>query len=138
MKRVISGACLFLLLLTSACKKTIEKIAENKIISAMTDGQWRVTSFSQNSTDLTADFSEYKFQYYSNKTVDAIRNGVVEKTGNWDGDVDAMTTWANFSNAVNPIVLLNGTWHIDNNSWTFVVLSQSNGVETKNMRLDKL
>ena len=35
---------------------------------------------------ITSDFSAYKFQYYSNYTVDAIKNGVVEKTGTWDGE----------------------------------------------------
>ena len=80
----------------------------------------------------------YKFQYYSNKTVDAIKNGTVEKTGTWDGEASTMTTWANFANATPPLSLINGSWHINNNSWTFVEATQTIGGETKTMRLDKL
>ena len=103
-----------------------------------TDGQWKVTSFTQNGTDITSSFANYKFQYYSNKTVDAINNGSVEKTGTWDGSAITMTTSANFINASSPLNLINGNWHIDNNSWTFVVATQTVGAETKTMRLDKL
>lgn len=103
----------------------------------MTDGQWVVTSFTKNGTDITSSFTGYKFQYYSNKTVDAIKNGAVEKTGNWDGNASTMTTWADFPNVNEPLSLINGYWHIDNNSWTFVVASQNNGSETKTMRLEK-
>jgi hypothetical protein len=128
---------LFLLVSLSGCKKAIEKIQEDAIIRAMTDGQWKVTSFTVNGTDITSNFSSYKFQYYSNKTVDAINNGTVERTGTWDGDAGTMTTSANFAGAPTPLSLINGSWHIDNNSWTFVVASQQ-GAETKTMRLDKL
>ena len=49
-----------------------------------------------------------------------------------------MTTWANFSAAPNPIALINGTWNITKNSWTYVEASQTNGSEIKTLRLDKL
>jgi hypothetical protein len=103
----------------------------------MTDGQWVITSFTENGTDITSSFTGYKFQYYSNKTVDAIKNGTVEKTGSWDGSASSMTTWANFPGATSPLDLINGTWHINNNSWTYVVASQTNGTDSKTMRLDK-
>lgn len=125
------------ILLSSSCKKTIEKVAEDLVIKAMTDGQWVVTSFTQNGTNITSNFSGYKFQYYSNKTVDAILNGVKERTGNWDGNASAMTTWADFPGAANPILLINGTWQITNNGWTYVEATQTNGTEVKTLRLDK-
>jgi hypothetical protein len=49
-----------------------------------------------------------------------------------------MTTYANFTNPSYPIDLINGTWHINNNSWTFVVATQTVGSDTRVMRLDKL
>jgi hypothetical protein len=125
------------LLLFCGCKKTVEKIAENAILNAMTDGQWIVTSFKQNGTDITNSFSAYKFQYYRDKTVDAIKNGIVEEKGNWDGDALAKTTWANFPDAIAPIDLLNGTWQINDNGWTYVIATQTTGTEIKNLRLDK-
>jgi len=127
-----------LLLMLTGCKKLVEEIQQDLVIKAMTDGQWKITSFTQNGNNITANFSTYKFQYYSNKTVDAINNGSVEKTGTWDGNASTMTTSANFTGAVTPLSLINGSWHITNNSWTFVEATQTVGAETKTMRLDKL
>jgi len=136
MKQVI--IVLSFAIILAGCKKNIEKIKENAVISAMTDGQWVITNFVNNGNVITSDFSSYKFQYYSNKTVDAINNGVVEKTGTWDGDASTMTITANFPNAGPTVTLINGSWHIDNNSWTFVVASQISGSQAKTLRLEKL
>ena len=121
----------------TGCKKAIENKQEDLVIKAMTDGQWVITSFTLNSTAVTPDFVNYRFKYYSNKTVDAINKGNVEKTGNWDGNAGAMTTWANFTSPTYPLTLINGTWNITNNGWTYVVASQTNGTGVKSMRLDK-
>ena len=135
MKRLIP--LLFITILLGSCEKAVEKIGEDLVIKAMTDGQWRITKFTQNSIDITSNFSGYKFQYYSNKTVDAILNGVTERSGTWDGNASAMTTYANFPGATNPILLINGTWNITKNSWTYVEATQTNGTEVKTLRLDK-
>lgn len=125
------------ILLLAACKKTIQDVQEDLVIKAMTDGRWIVTSFTLNGSNITPDFSTYKFKYYSNKTVDAINNGTVEKTGTWDGNATTMTTSASFTGAVYPLALINGSWHIDRNGWTYVEATQTIGSETKTMRLDK-
>jgi len=127
-----------LVLLMTGCKKTVEDIQQDLVIRAMTDGQWTITSFTLNGSDITADFTNYRFKYYSNKTVDAIKNGTTEKTGTWDGNASTMTTWANFTAASYPLSLINGSWLITRNSWTYVEATQTNGTEVKNMRLDKL
>jgi hypothetical protein len=127
----------FLVVLLAGCKKAVENIQEDLVIKAMTDGQWKITSFTQNGANITSDFVSYHFKYYSNKTVYAVKNGTVEKTGTWDGDASAMTTWANFTSPPYPLNLINGSWHIDRNSWTYVEATQVNGSETKTMRLDK-
>jgi len=119
------------------CKKTIERKAENAIMKAMTDGQWVITSFISDSSNITSDFSAYRFQYFDNYTVDAIKNGMVENTGNWDGDYYSMSIVASFPNATNPLVLLNGTWHVTDNSWTYVKATMTVGTEVRSLRLDK-
>jgi hypothetical protein len=129
---------LIAVLALSGCKKAIEQIAEDMVIKAMTDGQWVITSFTQNGVDITNDFNGYKFQYYENRTVDAIKNGTLERTGIWNGDATKMTTYANFSGAPNPIALINGSWNITNSGWTYVVANQTNGTEVKTLRLDKV
>lgn len=120
-----------------SCHKVVQNAAENAILNAMTDGQWVVTSFTTNGTDITSDFSGYKFQYYRDYTVDAIKNGTVEKTGTWQADANAMNIVGNFPNAVNPLLLINGTWHIIDNGWTYVKATMTIGSETRTLRLDK-
>jgi hypothetical protein len=135
MKKYI--AFIFLTLSIGSCKKAIEKKQETTILKAMTEGQWVITNFTRNNATITPDFSPYQFKYYDNKTVDAINNGTVEKTGSWNGDINTLSIFANFSNAAYPLTLINGSWHIDNNSWTFVVASQNDGTETRTLRLEK-
>lgn len=135
MKKLVT---LFLgIVLLGSCKKTIEKVGEDLIIKAMTDGQWVITKFTQGGNDITSSFNGYKFQYYSNKTVDAILNGVKDKTGNWDGNATAYTTWVDFPGSTTPISLINGTWNITKNSWTYVEATQTTGTEVKTLRLEK-
>ena len=126
------------IILICSCKKTVENVAQDLVIQAMVNGQWVINKFTQNGNDITSSFSGYKFQYHSNKTVDAIKNGVKERTGNWEGNATLMTTWADFPGAPIPISLLNGTWNITKNSWTFVEATQTIGTEIKTFRLDKL
>jgi hypothetical protein len=135
MKRILA-VCLLTVLLTG-CKKTIEQVQEDLVIKAMTDGQWKITNFTLNSNNITADFTNYRFKYYGNKTVDAINSGSVEKTGTWDGNANTMTTSANFASPAFPLSLINGNWQITRNSWTYVEATQTVGTDTKTMRLDK-
>jgi hypothetical protein len=134
MKRLI---IILSLVCLAGCQKIIEKKAENAIMKAMTDGQWVITSFVSDSSNLTNNFSGYRFQYFDNYTVDAIKNGTVENTGNWQGDAQAMNISANFPNASNPLLLLNGTWHVTDNSWTYVLATMTVGTSTRSLRLDK-
>ena len=123
-------------LLLTACKKLVEQKAEDAILKAMTTGKWVITSFTTNGADITSDFSSYTFQYFDNYTVDAIRNGSVEKTGTWQGDANTMSISANFTNVTNPLLLLNGTWHITDNSWTYVNATMTVGSEVRTLRLE--
>jgi hypothetical protein len=135
MKRSLIAVLLLFVLM--GCKKAIQKQEENAIMKAMTDGQWVITSFTSNSSDITSDFTGYKFQFFSDFTVNAIRNGIIEKTGNWEGDINTMSILANFPNATDPLALLNGTWLITDNSWTYVKATMTVGTETRALRLDK-
>lgn len=129
----------FLIILCfSSCKKAIENVQEDLVIKAMTDGQWAITNFVLNGNTITGDFTGYKFKYKDNpKKVDAVKNGSVETTGDWGGNSSDMTTWANFSGSVAPLSLINGTWKITRNGWTYVEATQTSGTDTKIMRLDK-
>src|SRR5690349_14757839 len=111
MKKLIPALCLIFFF--TGCKKAIEKLKQDAVVNAMVDGQWVITSFVQNGTDITTNFTGYKFQYYRDKTVDAIKDGTLEKKGTWDGDASTMTTSASFTGVTAPLLLINGSWHID-------------------------
>lgn len=125
-------------LLVSCTPERIEEKQENLIIQAMVNGQWKVTGFNKGGTDITNDFAAYKFQFKENLTVDAINNGSVEKTGSWNADPNSQTIIANFNNAANPLILLNGTWTITSTTWTSVNANQTVTGELRTLRLDKL
>jgi hypothetical protein len=128
---------LFLAICTLSCEKAIEKAKEERIIEEITQGQWRVTNFVNAGIDVTADFSAYLFQFKTNKTVDAIKNGTIEKNGSWEGDVNNRTIKSLFSNASHPLVLLNGTWNITDSGDNYVVAYQVVNGQTRNLRLDR-
>jgi hypothetical protein len=127
----------FLFLSAGCIKKAVEQAQENIVIKAMTDGQWRVTHFDKAGTDMTADFTAYSFQFHADNTVDAINNGAVEKTGTWAADPNARTITSTFTNASPQLSLLNGTWKITDNSWTYVVATQTVNGEVLSLRIDK-
>ena len=128
---------LYVLIFLFALVSCIKKKQEEKVLDAMTNGQWKVTSFVKGNTDLTTSFASYRFQFKANNTVEAMNNGTVEKTGTWNEDVNAQTISSNFINAATPVVLLNGTWKITNNSWTWVEANQTVNNELLALRLDK-
>lgn len=135
----MKNICLLFLLMCSlgSCKKFIESAQEDAVIKAMTDGQWRVTKFTRDATDVTPNFGNYKFQFRENETVEAINNGTTETTGSWKGNADAKTIASNFPSGNATISLLNGTWNITKNSWTYVEATQTVNNEVRTLRLDK-
>ena len=121
----------------SSCNKMKESIGEDLIVNAMTDGQWRVTSYKRDANDVTGSFSSYTFQFREDKTVDAISNGAVESKGTWNGNAQNRTIASSFTNATATLQLLNGTWQVTKNSWTFVEATQTVNNEVRTLRLDK-
>ena len=119
------------------CKKIIDQQKENFVLSVMTEGQWVVTTFVNAGDTLTTEFNSYTFQFNRDYTVDAIRENVVADKGVWSGDPDAMNITASFPGADAPLSMINGVWHIDKNSLSYVIASQLNGGEEKVLRLDK-
>ena len=118
--------------------EVVERRQENLVMEAMTNGQWKVSSFIKGGTDITSDFNSYKFQFKTNYTVDAIQNGVLERTGTWTADPDAQTITSGFTNVSHPLTLLNGTFYIESTTWTSVDAKQTVNGELRILKLDKL
>lgn len=103
----------------------------------MTDGQWRVTIFKRDAADVTTSFSPYVFQFKKDNSVEAINTGSVESRGTWKGNAENRTIVSSFPSANSTVTLLNGTWQITKNSWTFVEATQTVNNEVRTLRLDK-
>lgn len=130
---------LIILLGLFGCKKQIEQIQNDLVIQAMTTGQWKMVSFIDGSTDVSSNFAPYTFQFKTDYTVDAINNSAVETSGTWGADADAKTITSNFSSqANNPLPLLNGTWKITKNSWTYVEANMTVSGILRTLRLEKI
>ncbi len=102
----------FLLISLASCKKVIDKAKEDAVINIMVDGQWFITKYLKANIDVTNDFTGYKFQFFENRTVDAIKNNAVQKTGTWRGNATALTIYSNFANADYPP--FPGKWNFSN------------------------
>ena len=126
------------LILTGSCKKQVEQVQMDALMNLITNGQWKVTSFKKGSEDVTGQFAPYNFQFKKNETVDAIKNGTVEKTGTWLGSATERTIKSSFGNVTEPLSLLNGTWLISKTSTTHVEASQEVNGQILSLRLDKL
>ena len=130
--------CFIVFTVLTGCKKITEKAEYDAITMAVTNGQWKVSRFVKGGNDVTIEFSEYKFQFLSNRTVDAIKNGSVNASGTWAANVENRSIASKFLNAQNPLLLLNGVWTITRNSWTFVEANQTINNEIYTLRLDKV
>ena len=108
MKRLVIPAWLLLLF---SCKKYIQKQEQNALEAEVTNGEWYVTGYEQNDSDITASFSGYLFKFGTSNTVTAV-DGNVSASGQWSDDINARTITANFPGATAPLVYLNETWTI--------------------------
>lgn len=127
-----------LIAIFTGCIKTAQQVQENIVIQAITTGQWKVTTFINDGTDVSSSFSAYTFHFKTDLKVDAINNGSVENTGSWNADANSKTITSNFSNPSATLLLLNGTWTITNSSLTSVDAILTLNGKTRTLRLDKI
>lgn len=124
-------------LLFFSCQKIKDKVGEDLIVRAITDGVWRITKYTKGGVDLTADYTDYRFQFRTDYTVEAINNGSTETRGNWQPDVATKIVSITFDNTLPLLMRLSGAWQITRNSWTFVEASQTVNGEVLTLRIDK-
>lgn len=136
MKRIL---VLVLLMSTlTGCKKTIENIKQNLVVKVMTDGEWKISSFTEDGAQLGADYSDYAFKFNENETMEARKSGTLQSSGTWHGDANALTISTLFNGVENPLLRTNGTWKIDNTTETTVNATQVGGNASRTMKLIKL
>ena len=85
----------------------------------MTNGHWRVESYSEGTINITELFNGYDFKFETDGTVTGA-NGRVTSKGTWAGDIENYTISSNFPGAEDPLKKLNGMWKITNTKLDFV------------------
>ena len=138
--RVCCGLLVLLVLSLGGvqCKKVKEDLGKKFIINAMTSGLWIVQVFTDNNIDITTDFSGYEFQFKEDGKVFAIKTATAEQVlGAWEGNVNDLTIFSNFPGAGDPLLKLNDTWKITNNTTKLVEAKPFNTARTAYLKLVK-
>ncbi len=118
------------------CKKTLQEKYEDILVKMMTNGSWKITSFKEGGTDITSAFNGWAYTFLDNGTMAAV-NGVNSQSGTWSSDIQAKKFTAQFSNPVDPIQKLNGTWYITSATQTIGKFTQTKNGTTYEMELVK-
>ncbi|RYY95731.1 MAG: hypothetical protein EOO11_15190 [Chitinophagaceae bacterium] len=124
--------------LLGGCKKFIEKKQEEAALEIVTNGRWKVSSFTVNGADSVARFTGYSFQFRENNTVEAYEGTVLQETGTWQVNVSTRSIFSAFTLPARALQLLNGTWLITDSSTTTVDATQSVNGEERKLHLDKI
>lgn len=109
----------FALVLSTSCKKAIEKKVEEKIMGAITTGEWIVEQYKEGENNLSNLFLNYYFKFNSNGTL----TGTIKSTatdGTWEPNKTDFTIFTDFPTAVDPLKKLNGLWKIKDSDWDYV------------------
>lgn len=117
------------LLIFGGCKKAIqrtqEQIAETLIVKAVTDGRWVVSVYKEGSNDYQPEFTDYEFQFKTDRTVDAVKNATTESTGVWSEDKVNIAISADYpTTASSTLQRLDGIWKLKSSTWTWVKAEQ--------------
>ena len=119
---VIAG--LFMMAFAS-CKKDDNSSSPSS--SVVTQGQWKVTLFSENGVVETSKFSNYVFTFNTNGTVSAVRSGSTVN-GSWsDGNDDSQHKLIlNFASPAD-FTEISDDWHILQESSSKIELEDVSG-----------
>jgi hypothetical protein len=120
-----------------SCKKFVEDQKRQAAMSFITNGQWVVSSYLQDSTPVTDQFNGYKFKFDENGTVSG-SDGAHSANGTWVAEVSDYSITSDFPGAGNPFQMLNGHWIIKDSGTTFVKADLKTNLGTMHLHLTKV
>jgi hypothetical protein len=124
------------LILTTSCKKTIEKKVQDMVMNAITSGEWIVEQYKEGDNNLSNLFLNYSFKFNSNGTLIGAINGTATE-GTWQPNTTDFTIFTDFPTAGDPIKKLNGLWKIKDSDWDYVKADMQTDNGTKLLVLRK-
>jgi hypothetical protein len=113
-----------------------ETVAEDLIVTIMTNGRWIVDVFAVAAVDVKQEFSGYEFQFLKDGSVEAVKSTATVK-GTWKSDKTAMTIQASFPPGNSSLQRLNYTWFITKTGTTSVEARSEQHGAISTMRLIK-
>lgn len=135
--RVPVTLVLSLLIITiPSCQKLIDKQKEKMAMDIITNGQWYVEQYFEDSTNVTSDFLNYEFQFKEDRTVTGTR-GAESHEGIWTEDVSTLSINSQFPTAPAPLTRLNGIWKFKDSSPDFVKAEMTTPTGKNLLRLRK-
>jgi hypothetical protein len=124
------------LVLSTSCKKTIEKKVQDMVMNAITSGEWIVEQYKEGDNNLSNLFLNYAFKFNSNGTLIGAINGTPTE-GTWQPNTTDFTIFTDFPTATDPIKKLNGLWKIKDSDWDYVKAEMQTDNGTKLLVLRK-
>ena len=136
MKKMFLFFGLCAIVLTGCTKKDSDV---SSVADAVTNGTWRVTHFSERTTNETDAFAGYTFTFQSNGKVLASKNGVI-KEGNWSESTNSQRLVIDLgvkTDANKPLGELTDDWVIVSKSETKINLSDDNSTSNELLEFTK-
>lgn len=124
------------LIVSTSCKKVIEKKVEDMVMGAITSGEWLVEQYKEGDTNLSNQFLNYLFKFNSNGTLTGTINSTATD-GTWAPNTTEFTITADFPTAGDPLKKLNGLWKIKDSDWDYVKAEMPTANGTKLLILRK-
>ncbi|MGL2963301.1 hypothetical protein ACSVH2_05730 [Flavobacterium sp. RSB2_4_14] len=124
--------CLFMLNVASMCSSDDDNSSNNPGTGTVTDnvttGTWRVTSFQEDGTNNTSQFTGYAFSINTNGSMVAV-NGSVTKTGTWSTYLDSGLTKFDimFPDTSGPFESISEDWRVLSSTATKLELKHISG-----------
>ena len=113
-RKIVVSSILLTLLISSACKKTVNNIKQDLLVNLITGSNWIVVRYLDGASNVTGEYSPYEFDFNKDGTVNAVNSGVVEATGTWVGSEESESITSSFPGATLPISRLTGVWIVTN------------------------
>jgi hypothetical protein len=124
---------------SSSSSSTTGSTGSYYVTTKMTNGKWKVSNFSTNGNNETQVFYGYAFQFNSNGTVFAVREGRTD-IGGWSMVTNDGQNELNIKFPLAPLDELNEDWHVKEMNSNLVILEHTNGDDggTETLELQKI
>ncbi|WP_315820664.1 hypothetical protein [Paraflavitalea speifideaquila] len=134
--KTLVPSLLLLLVTASSCQKLIDKQKEKIAMDIITNGDWYVEQYIEDSTNITSDFLNYTFRFNEDRTLTGTRAAEVY-SGTWQENISTISITSQFPTAPYPLQKLNGTWKIKDSSKDFVKAEMTTTNGKNQLRLRK-